>query len=91
MPLCGTELFGGLLVLGEHVLTSHPQYVVHRVPGQRWDDCSDVGERKGLPKFTESIELRVVKLDRRGSYAGIRAALKSQQMKNALKTTIKAV
>ena len=77
MPFCGTELFGGLLVLGEHILPSHPQYVVHRVPGQRWDECSDVGEHKGLlPKFTESIELRVVKLDWRGSYAGIRAALK---------------
>ena len=76
MPLCGTELFGGLLVLGEHVLPAHTQHVVHCVPGQHWDDCSDIGKQKELPKFTESIELRVVKLDRRGSYARIRAALK---------------
>ena len=34
MPLCRTKLFGGLLVLGEHVLAAHPENIVHCVPDQ---------------------------------------------------------
>ena len=34
VPLCRTELLGGLLVLGEHVLAAHPENIVHRVPDQ---------------------------------------------------------